>query len=520
MSGIILPGKDRKPQTGATGSAAGGGLELPKGFSRRREEEAAPVPAEPAPVVDETVAAEPPPAPAQPGRGPEMLFPPSGAQVQCPQCGTPFAVPVFTIIDLGANPELRNALLGGQINMAQCPKCGAGGQLSAPLMVHDPENNFLGVFTPMAGMDDIQRQKAIGDLTQALMRKLPQEARRGYMLQPMQYTDWTRFMEKQWEFQGVTPEMIRRQRQQTEALQSMIRIADDNSALDMVLERYHSLVDADFFALLDRLLMVASQQQDRASLERVVQLRNRLKETTEVGRKIQIAEDKVRALIDSITQETTPAEIIAKLTVAAGEPDGEQIAASVMMAISPVIDYQFLLAVSEKLEASSDEAERKALELLRTTATRIQEQVQASRQSMGAQLQELLQAVLQSEDPQATLNEYGDLIDENFLGLLAGNIDRAEKSGATGAARRFRQLYEMALNVVQQGMPPEVQLLNDLVNAPDQATMRRLLDENRSAINREFIESLRQLEDDFRQRGNPELADRIKSVRAAATLMQ
>jgi len=69
-------------------------------------------------------------------------------------------------------------------------------------------------------------------------------------------------------------------------------------------------------------------------------------------------------------------------------------------------------------------------------------------------------------------------------------------------------------------MPPEVQLLNDLVNAPDQATMRRLLDENRSAINREFIESLRQLEDDFRQRGNPELADRIKSVRAAATLMQ
>jgi vacuolar-type H+-ATPase subunit E/Vma4 len=340
------------------------------------------------------------------------------------------------------------------------------------------------------------------------------------MLQQMQYTDWTRFMEKQWEFQGVTPEMIRRQRQQTEALQSMIRIADDNSALDMVLERYRSLVDADFFALLDRLLMVASQQQDRASLERVVQLRNRLKETTEVGRKIQIAEDKVRALIDSITQETTPAEIIVKLTAAAGEPDGEQIAASVMMAISPAIDYQFLLAVTEKLEASSDEAERKALELLRSTATRIQEQVQASRQSIGAQLQELLQTVLQSEDPQATLNEYGDLIDENFLGLLASNIDRAEKSGATGAARRFRQLYEMALNVVQQGMPPEVQLLNDLVNAPDQATMRRLLDENRSAITREFIESLRQLEDDFRQRGNPELADRIKSVRAAATLMQ
>ena len=31
MSGILLPGQDKKP-------AAGGGIELPKGFSRRRDE--------------------------------------------------------------------------------------------------------------------------------------------------------------------------------------------------------------------------------------------------------------------------------------------------------------------------------------------------------------------------------------------------------------------------------------------------------------------------------------------------
>ncbi len=64
--------------------------------------------------------------------------------------------------------------------MAICPNCGVGGPLSAPLMVHDPENQFLGVFVPPTGQSgDLQAQRVIGDLTQALMRKLPTDAREG-----------------------------------------------------------------------------------------------------------------------------------------------------------------------------------------------------------------------------------------------------------------------------------------------------------------------------------------------------
>jgi hypothetical protein len=88
---------------------------------------------------------------------------------------------------------------------------------------------------PSAGIDDIQRQKMIGDLTQALMRKLPQEQRRGYMLQPKQYMDWNRFNEQLWEFEGVTAEMLRRQRAQTELMQSLLGLADDPKALDLAL---------------------------------------------------------------------------------------------------------------------------------------------------------------------------------------------------------------------------------------------------------------------------------------------
>src|SRR4051794_10648639 len=201
MSGILLPGKDKQPKSE-------GKIELPKGFTTPKKDER---PKEPSAPVEPS---NTPPTPDQPARGQrqpgaDLLFPPRGAQIRCPNCGTPYVVPVFTIVDLGANPELRAPLLSGQVNVAACPNCGAGGPLGAPLMVHDPEHNFLGVFVPMeSGRDDMQRQKAIGDLTQMLMRKIPADQRRGYMLAPSQFVDWQRFTEKLWEFEGVTPEML------------------------------------------------------------------------------------------------------------------------------------------------------------------------------------------------------------------------------------------------------------------------------------------------------------------------
>ena len=102
---------------------------------------------------------------------------------------------------------------------------------------------------------------------------------------------------------------------------------------------------------------------------------------------------------------------------------------------------------------------------------------------------------------------------------MAANIERAEKSNATAAARRLRQIYDEAMDIVQERMPPEMRLINQLVNAPDNGAVRKLLEENRSYPDAEFVDALRQLEDDFRRRGGGDVADRLKSVRAQASLM-
>lgn len=512
MSGILLPGQDKKP--------AAGGIELPKGFSRRRDESETPAAPETTPAAPATAAAPAEPQPPRRGRpGEDLLFPPTAAQVQCPNCGARYAVPIFTIIDLGVNPELGPALLGGQINVAMCPQCGAGGPLSAPLMVHDPGHDFLAVYVPPTGIDDVQRQRLIGDLTQTLMRKLPTEARRGYMLQPKEYLDWNRFVEKLWEFQGVTPEMLRRQRDQATAIQSLARLADDPSALDIALERHKHLIDRQFFALLERLMMLSGSQGDRESVVALQSLRQALLEKTAAGRELKALQDRVEQTVRKIQPGATREDVIEILLAAWREPGGEDVAPSVAVSLAPMLDYQFLLAVSERLERTTDATERANLEKLRELVMAVQEQQQATQQSAAAQAQEVLQAVLESTDPAATMRENADLIDENFLGLLAANIQRAEQNNATGAAKRLRKIYDQALEVMQAQMSPELRLVNDLLNAPDQGAQRKLLEENRKLLSRDFLEALRQLEDDFRQRQGSDVADRLKSIRAQAALM-
>ncbi len=520
MSGILLPGQDKKPKSE-------GQIELPKGFTTPKKESGSTPPA-----GSETSSAAAPQqgraadgeAPSRQGVASDMLFPPRGAQIRCPACGTPYVVPVFSVIDLGVNPELRGALLGGQVNVAACPNCGAGGPLGAPLLLHDPEHNFLGAYVPMeSGRDDLQRQKAIGDLTQALMRKIPAEARRGYMLQPTQYVDWQRLMEKLWEFEGVTPEMLRRQRDQSALLQSLMGLVNDDKALQIAIDRGKGLIDRDFFTMLDQLLMMGRSQGQGPELQALMSLREKLIEKTPAGQEVRKQQEKIRSLLAKLSPTTSRDELLQIVIDAWSESDGQQIVGTLAVAAGQLFDYQFLMALSERIGGAANPDERAKLEELRTFLLQVQEQLaarqQQTQQSMAQEAQAVLQEVLQATDTAAALREHRDEIDENFLALLAANIQQAERAKATAAVRRLRKVYEEAVAILQEQMPPELQLLNQLLTAPDEATVRQLIKENRALVTREFVDSLKPIETEMRENGRSELADRIKALRAQMTLM-
>ena len=526
MSEIWTPGSPSPSQSS-------GGIELPKGFSssRRSEEnqpessaEETPPSEQPSPPEEEAT------APQQPGdsqdearQQPELnlLFPPTGAQVTCPNCRTTYTAAVFSIIDLGVNPELKGMLLGGQINTAVCNSCGAGGPLSVPLMVHEPAHEFLGVIVPgQVQLDDMQTQKVIGEMSQTLMARIPSDQRRGYMFQAQQFFEWDSLIEKLWGFEGVTPEMLRRRREQSELIGSLVRLGSDQSAMQLVIDRNNALIDSSFFVLLGQVINAVAAEGEPEQHEALVNLRTSLLDSTEAGQELKALEERVQEALSSIGPQTTREELLSKLVDywLEGE-NGEAIATAVLNAAAGFTDYQFLLGLADRLENSTDPEERSALIAIRERTVEIGEQRSQSQQAAAQQVQAVLQEVLQAPDTDAALRENADRIDEMFLAVLASNIKQAEESKAAFAVQRLRTIYEKAVAILEERMPPEMKLLNQLLSAPDEGTMRRLLQDNRSNLSQEFVTALKGLEERFSAEGNTALAGRVRSIRGQAALL-
>lgn len=507
-----------------------GGIELPKGFSRRRSgEETKPepvaAPAPEAPTPPPSGGKQPAPRPRQAGRRPEFLFPPQGVQVQCPSCGTPFVAPVFSIVDLGANPELREPLLGGQVNAAICQKCGVGGALSAPLMVHDPENEFLGVLVPsQAQLQDMQAQRVIGEMSKALIGRLPNEQRRGYMLNPKQFFDWESFLEKFWGFEGVTPEMLRMQRDQSELITTLVRLAPDVKAMQMMTDRRRHLINRDFFALLGQVLATLSQQGQEEVAQSLADLRIHLLDTTEAGSAVKATEELLRQAIGRLRPDISREEFLdLLLEYWDKDEDGESIAVSLLSVARGLADYQFLLALTARIDAADDPEVRSPLLSLRELVVEFSQQSQQSQsqsqEAMLQQVQAFLQEVLQSPNPAEMLRERSDEVNEVFLAVLASNIEQAQQKNAAFAVKRLQAIYEAAVGMLEEKLPADLRLLNQLVSTRDEGEMRRILQANRALLTKEFVESLRGLEERFRSEKNSELASRIKSIRLQAAML-
>jgi hypothetical protein len=283
------------------------------------------------------------------------------------------------------------------------------------------------------------------------------------------------------------------------------------------------LVDRDFFALLDQLLLVARSQGQANEMQLLMALREKLLNITPAGQEVRRQQDKVRALLAQITPATTREQLLEIVVNAWHEQDGQQMVGTLAVTVPGVLDYQFLMLLTGRIDETVDAGERTKLEELRQFLLQVQHQVVArqreTQEAMAQEAQAVLQEVLQATDLAAALRERAEEIDESFLALLAANIQQAERSKATAAARRLRQIYEQAVTILQENLPPDLRLLNQLLSAGDEATVRQLLKDNRALLSKEFVDSLKPLEGEMRDAGRAEVADRIKTLRGQITLM-
>lgn len=434
--------------------------------------------------------------------------------VTCPYCRAKFAAPIQRVLDVGQEPKLKVALLQGRLNVATCPQCGNTGMLNAPFIYHDPEKELALCFVPTElGLTGTDQQKLIGDLTNAVLNSLPPEERKGYLLQPKIFLSLQGLLDTILQADGVTKDMIEAQRVRGELIYKLLDAKSDEH-LKQLVEEHDAELDYGFFQTLTATMGTARADGKGELAQRLLDLRTKLLNLSTVGKR-EVAQRKV---IESLGEKVSPEDLLQKMIEC---EDEDQLQAYVALG-RPLMDYTFFLALTERINAAQAEGKSEEAQRLTDLRAKILEFQQKYDLEVAAALQraaDLLREILQSQDREATVREHLREIDDIFFAVLSANIAQAEEKDQKEIAEDLRQVGDLSLELLQESAPPEIRLINQLMQAKHPKGTKKILEKNAAQVTAELIKVMDFMAENLKQSGNNEAARHLSDIRAQAETM-
>lgn len=436
--------------------------------------------------------------------------------INCPNCGQPFNAILEQILDVGRDPGARERLLSGRVNVVTCPHCGFQGMVSTPLMYHDPEKQLAIIHVPMQlSLQQEERERLIGDMTNAIIQSMPEDAPKGYLLQPATALTLQGLTEQVLEAEGITREMIDAERRKIELIDELAAAGPDE--VDALIEANQDLIDVAFLELLRAAGQAAGQSGDNRASLRLLNLRSRLMETTEAGQELKAREEAIAEAsrdLQALGEEgITRDQFVDLLVEAAGNPVKVEAYGVLGRALLDYSTFQLLSERAEKAESEEQAGQiRAARDLLLNIAAELEEQSRAVIERAA----NTLRTLLQTDDIEAAVRSNLDRIDETFLAVLQANLEEARNSGQVEVSSRLKRIRDEVLRLMQQAAPPEIRLINDLLAAESDEASIALLHERSDELSPDILVVFDELVHQLRDAGNVEAADRLEVLRTEA----
>ena len=435
-------------------------------------------------------------------------------QISCPNCGTPYVADIYQVIDVAREPQLKEMLLSGQLNMAVCPNCGAGGRIATPLLYHDAAHDLFMVHVPQEmNLDQVRREELIGRLVQQVVNQTPMEKRRGYMLAPQTMLTMQSFMEKVWGTEGVTPEMLARQQKQVELLRTLATASPD--VQEFLIKDRSREIDETFFAILRAQIEATSQMGDPNQVNSLLNLQAKLMTQTEVGRQLEKQQLALHALNRDAKKANGLSPEILFSHIVANEAD-DTLVNAIALTGRGAMTYEFFALLTgevEKRERAKDTAGAKRLGRIRDQLLDMQRELQQATQTVLQEAQTPLEAILAAPDSREAIADNMGRIDDAFMHVLDARTAHAEQSGRRDEADKLRQIQEEIISLIQGETPPEVQLLSQLVSAPDKAARQQLMGAAADLVSPELVQVVDMLREQATSSGQSDLAGRLGEIR-------
>lgn len=434
-------------------------------------------------------------------------------QIACPRCRQMIAANVEQLFDVTQDPQAKQRLLGGVSNMARCPHCGYQGRLATPIVYHDNAKELLlTFFPPELGLPLNEQEKIIGPIIKQIMDKLPAEKRKAYLLNPTPNLTYESMIQLILGKDGITPEMLKEQQDRVSMIERLLQ-ASSGDVRSEIIKQNINLFDEQFFALFSRLAQSAAQSGQEPVARAMVELQKQLLEETEFGRGLKESVGELEAASKALQElgQGLTREKLLDLIIAA--PNEARIRAYVSL-IRAGMDYQFFQTLTERIDKASGD-EKAKLESIRDKVLEFTNEVDKQMEARYKQAQEFVERLLAQDDVVQAVQENLDGFTQDAVEIVNQMLRQAsEKNDYT----RMGKLQKMVEVLRQASTPPEVEFIEHLLDAPDDASLDKMLNDNQSLINDQFMEALIGLVAQVEQaseQGNPEakaLGEKLSKV--------
>ena len=406
------------------------------------------------------------------------------SQIQCPSCKSPIHAPLEQLIDVGDDASAKARLLSGSLNRVQCPACGFEGQISSPLVYHDPEHELLLTFFPIElNVPKNEQERIIGKIINQAVNRLPPEKKKGYLFQPQNIFTMQGFIERILEADGITKEEIEAQRARMRLFEDLVNTPEDK--LETFISEHDDELDEMFFQLASLTLQATKDPQAREAVNHRIQQGLIF---SSYGQKIQAQEAELQAAVESLGKvgADLSREDILKLLVEA--PSDDRVVALVNL-IRPALDYSFFMLLAEQIDSAEGD-KQELLTALRERILDLTQQIDKLQEARVARAASLLKSIIEAQDLDQALQSALPLIDDLFISILQANIQAAKEGNDQEKLLKLETIDLRIKELILQSLPQGIQYAQEILSIDDEDDATSLLEDSPDRIDDQFLGAL------------------------------
>lgn len=406
-------------------------------------------------------------------------------QTTCPNCQQPIIAEILQVIDVGENPQLKEAILSGAVNFAQCQICGFQGQIPVPIVYHDASKELLYTFNPPDLNKSMEeKEAALAPLLKRILDNLDPKDRKGYLFQPKAMLTINSLVKNILFEDGITEEMIQDQQDKMELLDDLFTKEDE--VLIKTINENNDRIDREFFALFAEIAQRIIASQDEKAVAKVQSIQDALLAETDIGkeiftetREIQAASQSLEALGKNLTRG-------ALLELVISAPNNERVKALTSLA-RPAMDYDFFQMFTERIE-KSDDGNRQKLVDKRNLMLKVTQEIDQRVQERLKEAKDRIETLVDQEPLEEAILQNIAQIDQFFIQALSTELELAIKENQTNRKEKLERLLHKIQDITT---PAELKLLDQLLaSTEDEVKFAETIEDMEDQICSQLIDYL------------------------------